>query len=147
HRGTTLGPECTTEFGPEIEWLGSQEEPFGINQLLAYAEPISDELLAYDSNDAVTITVFYHSGIDVGSFKAKADGKDISNLFHPSPDTYETVTIQTGNWNNNSRIHLSVLGVVTDKNKGNNQFKSIDNDVFKITFKRYRAIKLNKIEK
>lgn len=138
HSGTTTGPECTLEFGPEIEWFGPSEEPFGINRLLAYAEPITDELLANDSYDSVTITVFYHAGIDPDTFKAKLDGKDITEQFNPEPDTYETVTISDGNWNNNSRIHLSVLGVIDDKNKGNNNFKSIDNDVFKVKLSRHR---------
>lgn len=137
-KGTTTGPECTLDFGPEIEWFGPSEEPFGVNKLLAYAEPITDELLVNDSSDNVVITLFYDAGVDPNTFKAKLDGKDISDQFSPEPDTYETVTINGNNWNNNSRIHLSVLGIIDDKNKGNNKFKSIDNDVFKVKTSRHR---------
>lgn len=130
-RGTVLGPECTLDFGPEIEYLGAAEEPFGVNKLLAYAEPVTDELVLSNAAESVTVTLFYDAKADPSTFKAKLDGKDISALFNPVPDTYETVVI-SGDWKINSRIHLSILGTVDDKNKGNNKFKSIDNDVFKV---------------
>lgn len=129
--GTVLGPACTLDFGPEIEYLGAAEEPFGVNKLLAYAEPVTDELILNNATNSVTMTLFYDAKADPSTFNAKLDGKDISNLFNPVPDTYETVVI-SGNWKINSRIHLSILGTVDDKNKGNNNFKSIDNDVFKV---------------
>ncbi|MBD3647777.1 MAG: hypothetical protein HUJ31_10070 [Pseudomonadales bacterium] len=132
--GEVIGPACKLDDDPEIAFLGAAEEPFGINRLLAYATPINAaiELTAAESLELI---VFYDQGIDAKTFKGRLNGKDISSLFSPEAGPFEKVIV-TGPWKkNNNRLHLSALGNVGDKERGNNAFKSIDNDVFEIDIK------------
>ena len=130
-QGEVIGPACRIDDDePEIAFLGTAEEPFGINKLLAYADPISDSIET--DGGSFALTVFYDENIDINTFKAKLGGKDVSSSFTPEPGTFEAVSIE-GMWKKNTRLHLSVLGKINDKTRGNSKFKSIDNDVFSIT--------------
>lgn len=133
-RGKTLGPGCTLDFQPKLEWFGAKEEPLGINRLLGYSEPNTDEVLLNNGWDDAVITLFYDAGIDPATFRAEADDKDISHLFKPVPATSETVKISNRGWGNQSLIVLSVLGTITDEN---NEGKSLDIDIFKVKVDRY----------
>ena len=129
--GEVIGPACRIDDDePEIAFLGAAEEPFGINKLLAYADPISDSI--EPTSGSFDLSIFYDDNIDKKSFKAKLNGKDVSSFFTPEPGEFEIVTIE-GNLKKNAKLHLSVLGKINDKTRGNSKFRSIDNDVFSIT--------------
>lgn len=77
--GQVIGPACKIKETPEIAFLGSAEEPFGLNKLLAYAKPISDELKV--QNGEVTLTIFYdedlgsESGVTLATLALDSDPK------------------------------------------------------------------------
>jgi hypothetical protein len=90
-RMEVIGPACRIDEEPEIAFLGAAEEPFGMNKLLAYASPISDQLEA-DGN-SLELILFYDERIDPGTFKARLNGEDVSAAFSPEPGTHERVTV------------------------------------------------------
>ena len=120
--GTITGPACKTDEPSGDLFKGTGKEPFNINGLLQYSEPVSDPLYVKTSNEAIQITIHYSKSIQKQSFKAKLNGEDISGMFKPLPGTNETVTV-SGPWKNLNKLKLSVLGVTDGRVKGVSQDK------------------------
>lgn len=118
--GTITGPTCNID-DPDTElFKGTGTEPFNINTLLQYAQPLEDPLYVTTSNEVIQFNIVYSESIQKDSFKAILNGQDISSLFKPVPNTSEVVTV-SGPWKKLNKLKISVLGVVDGRVKGVSQ--------------------------
>ena len=120
--GTVTGPACKIDDPTGDLFAGSGNEPFGINNLLTYSKPTKDPLYVKTTSEGIEIKIHYSESIQKQSFKAKLNGKDISDLFKPLPGTSETVIV-SGPWKRLNKLKLSVLGVTDGRVKGVSQDK------------------------
>lgn len=118
--GTITGPACKTDEPSGDLFKGTGAEPFNINGLLQYSDPVKDPLYVKSENELVKVSINYSDSIQKQSFKAKLNGVDISNLFKPVPGSKETITV-SGPWKKLNKLKLSVLGVTDGRVKGASQ--------------------------
>ena len=152
--GSITAPACAIDTPPtDDRFEGSGREPFGINKLLTYSNPVKDPIAVSSGNEVIIFDITYSSNILKNSFSARLNGNDISKRFNPVPNTNETIKLN-GPWKDRNRLVLSVLGIVGDRVKGRSmdkrpaqsfdtpaseravikfdEFKSKDNDIFHI---------------
>ncbi len=74
-------------------FLGGGQRPKDVNHFLSYANPTSDKVTLPTGTSNFPLLIFYDPRDIAGSFSAELNSSTVSNLFHPSPGTFEVVNI------------------------------------------------------
>jgi len=125
--GLITGPACSTDIPPPPPselFPGTGREPFQINDLLSYSEPVKVPVTI--DNSSFKLTIYYSKSIEPKTFMAKLNGKHITQKFNPLPGTSETVIIN-GPWKKRNKLMLSVSGISNEQERGVSLDKRPDN--------------------
>ena len=97
---------------PAFSFNGGGQRPSDVNLFLAYASPTDSPVALAAGTSTFPLSLAYSVNINATTFSATLNGVDISSSFHPSPGTFETVTLSLQPGKNT--LLLSVDGTRSD---------------------------------
>jgi hypothetical protein len=83
-----------------------------VDEFLSYANPLSREMNLPAGTTSFQMVIIYGPTIIPSTFSATLEKANVTNLFHPAPNTSETVTIPLSRGRNS--LFLKVDGIRTD---------------------------------
>ncbi|MDH5548134.1 MAG: hypothetical protein OEZ43_21365 [Gammaproteobacteria bacterium] len=128
--GAVKGPSCKSEF-----FGGSNKtivEPYDINQLLSYEQPMSNHIRVSREESAVPISIHYSPDIDPKSFRVKPTY--LRKYFTPVPGSKETIVLNIEREKVENRPGHGLISLTVRK-RNSMKVRDRDTDDFYIHFK------------